>query len=439
MKRDNKNISREDFRRYLENQMTNAERNAFERELQKKPFEAEALEGFLQIPTADLENDLNELSGKIISSKKKNNTRFWAAAATFLLLVSVGIIWFQLKDNHPIPEVTEAKTVQKVEIETQPTEPQTPAIEVPVLKEESTQSTIKSEVAEVKKITEKQAVPALVPIIKESENTQIQIPDDELHSAQLAEITLEKETLLTETKMAAAADSQIRIRGLSTLGETQNSAVPARNFAATRIENGAESAKTVSGKIISLGDSLPLQGATIVEKGTTNGTISDMEGNFTLQLTDKNENILVASFIGMEDTEFSFTSETFNVIGLEPSQLALDEVVAIGYGIRSNTNKIETIKNAQPKNGMDNFRKYVDKNAVLPEDSPEKRVVVRVALIIDEQGKIISFENTNNVESELFEKTKQILLSGPEWNPETINEIPVESEVTLRIVFRKNK
>ena len=131
MTKQKKHISEKDFQRYLADQMTDAERNAFERELQKYPFEAEALEGFQQISPEELSDDLQELKAKLFSEKRKIRYRFWAAAATLLLLVTTGILWFQLKNNNPVPVVTENEVTPKTEekaaqSEEKPVEPSQP-------------------------------------------------------------------------------------------------------------------------------------------------------------------------------------------------------------------------------------------------------------------------------------------------------------------------
>lgn len=71
-------------------------------------------------------------------------------------------------------------------------------------------------------------------------------------------------------------------------------------------------------------------GANIVEKGTTNGTITDVGGNFSLQV--ENDAILQISYIGYLSQEISTTGRTsLNIVLQEDSQV-LDEVVAVGYG-----------------------------------------------------------------------------------------------------------
>ena len=74
----------------------------------------------------------------------------------------------------------------------------------------------------------------------------------------------------------------------------------------------------------------PLIGVSIVVKGTTNGTASDFDGNFTLDVPDNST--LVFSFIGFKPQEVRYTGQkTLNIVLAEDSE-TLDEVVVVGYG-----------------------------------------------------------------------------------------------------------
>lgn len=74
-----------------------------------------------------------------------------------------------------------------------------------------------------------------------------------------------------------------------------------------------------------------LGGVNVVEKGTTNGTITDMDGKFSLSVAGENS-ILVISYIGFTDQEIVVGNRTsFNIVLREDLQ-HLDEVVVIGYG-----------------------------------------------------------------------------------------------------------
>ena len=87
---------------------------------------------------------------------------------------------------------------------------------------------------------------------------------------------------------------------------------------------------TVSGTVTD-SKGVPLAGASVLEKGTTNGTQTDFDGNFTLGLSNGNAS-LVASYIGFATKELALNGRNTISITLEESTEGLDEVVVIGYG-----------------------------------------------------------------------------------------------------------
>ncbi|MCP4974702.1 MAG: SusC/RagA family TonB-linked outer membrane protein [Maribacter sp.] len=91
---------------------------------------------------------------------------------------------------------------------------------------------------------------------------------------------------------------------------------------------GFAQAQEVSGNVSDANG--PLPGASVVEKGTTNGTQTDFDGNYTITVGDNAT--LVISYIGYSTTEEAVNGRsTINVVLAEDAQ-ALDEVVIIGYG-----------------------------------------------------------------------------------------------------------
>ena len=71
-------------------------------------------------------------------------------------------------------------------------------------------------------------------------------------------------------------------------------------------------------------------GASIIVKGTTNGTVTDLDGNFTLPGV-KVGDVIQISFIGFQTQEIKWNGKPLTVILKEDSQ-ALEEVVVVGYG-----------------------------------------------------------------------------------------------------------
>lgn len=86
----------------------------------------------------------------------------------------------------------------------------------------------------------------------------------------------------------------------------------------------------IQGNVVDVnGESLP--GVSVFIKGTTLGTATDLEGNFTIEIPNKKGTILVFSFIGMKNKEVAYTSETTLKIIMEEEVTNIDEVVVTGY------------------------------------------------------------------------------------------------------------
>ncbi|MEI3118430.1 MAG: TonB-dependent receptor [Parabacteroides johnsonii] len=87
---------------------------------------------------------------------------------------------------------------------------------------------------------------------------------------------------------------------------------------------------TVKGKVIG-SDGYGIAGVNVIEKGTTNGVITDVEGRYVLNLTTENP-VIAFSFIGYVSQELSVGNKTVVDIVLKEDVKALEEVVVVGYG-----------------------------------------------------------------------------------------------------------
>ncbi len=102
----------------------------------------------------------------------------------------------------------------------------------------------------------------------------------------------------------------------------------------------------VSGTVNDLSTGIPLPGANVIIKGTSSGTVTDVNGNYSIEVTDPNS-ILVFSFIGYEEKEIQVNGQTFIKVDLPLNAQDLDEVVVIGYGVQ--TKKLITGATSQVK------------------------------------------------------------------------------------------
>lgn len=88
---------------------------------------------------------------------------------------------------------------------------------------------------------------------------------------------------------------------------------------------------TLKGVVLDGSSSQPLPGVNILVAGTTNGTITDFDGNFTLTNIKKGDKI-VFSYIGFKDETVTYENQTTVTITLQENQQELKDVVVIGYG-----------------------------------------------------------------------------------------------------------
>lgn len=89
----------------------------------------------------------------------------------------------------------------------------------------------------------------------------------------------------------------------------------------------------------------PLTGVTIVEKGTSNGTVSEVDGSFKISLGTSNA-ILIFSYLGYAAQERIVGLESIINVSLKPDELLLNEVVVVGYGTQKRKDLTGSIASA---------------------------------------------------------------------------------------------
>lgn len=77
----------------------------------------------------------------------------------------------------------------------------------------------------------------------------------------------------------------------------------------------------------------PIIGASVLLKGSTNGTITDIDGNFSLENVGSNA-IITISYVGYVSQEIKVKESNLGTIVLKEDSKVLDELVVIGYGVQ---------------------------------------------------------------------------------------------------------
>ncbi len=139
-----------------------------------------------------------------------------------------------------------------------------------------------------------------------------------------------------------------------------------RQIALMKSENGfgfpnAQQQLSISGTI-SDEQGIPLPGVTVVVKGTTNGTVTNADGEYNLSDVTA-ENTIVFSFVGMVTQEVLVGNQTNINVTLETDAIGIDEVVAVGYGVQkrvSLTNSVSAVDNETlSKTNVSDMRKVL--------------------------------------------------------------------------------
>lgn len=108
---------------------------------------------------------------------------------------------------------------------------------------------------------------------------------------------------------------------------------------------GWSQSRTVSGRVTSQDDGTGIPGVNVVEKGTNNGTVTDVEGDYTINVSEGAT--LVFSFVGYTGQEVAVGNQNTINVSLTADVTALEEVVVVGYGTQEKkeiTSAVSSVK-----------------------------------------------------------------------------------------------
>jgi len=155
--------------------------------------------------------------------------------------------------------------------------------------------------------------------------------------------TGKKVSVSAENQSVDAVIEQI-LRGQELTYEIRDKNVIIRKKTSSIKETSKKAIEVIGTVLDSKG--VPIIGANVVIKGTTNGTISDFDGNFSIQNVPANA-VLIVSYIGYVDKEIAVGDESVIKVILSEDMQALDEVVVVGYGTMKKSDLTGSISNVK--------------------------------------------------------------------------------------------
>ena len=101
------------------------------------------------------------------------------------------------------------------------------------------------------------------------------------------------------------------------------------------IQSALAQAFSVKGQVLSADDNEPLIGVTIMQEGTSNGVVTDIDGNYTIEIKGASKATLAYSYVGCVTQRHVVKAQTNTLnITLAPDSKMMDEVVVVAYGVR---------------------------------------------------------------------------------------------------------
>jgi TonB family protein len=229
------------------------------------------------------------------------------------------------------------------------------------------------------------------------------------------------------------------------VAQTENAKQEAARSAAPRKKSAGESAtgsasfsvaKTIKGQVKAT-DGQPLPGVNVLIKGTAEGTVSDINGRYSISTAQENPN-LVFSFVGLHTSEVKAKDTTNVDVTMREDLSQLSEVVVTG---KSYSNRDDAqgpvIRLAEPYGGRKAYDKYLDDNIQYPAEALEKKVKGRVLIefTVGTDGSISQFNVLRSLGYGCDEEVIRLVKEGPKWLPTTEDDVAVESNVRVRMKF----
>ena len=400
---------------YIRGLRKGKEAHRLEKESMQDPFLADAMDGYNQVE-GNHEQRIEKLRMQVSahSAKKKSTYAItWSIAACLIIGFGISSYFLFLKKSmtDEVFIAEESVSIKLAEpaapptpaIPATPTVPATPQKEIALattkVKTDSTpiseitarQADKKDMIAEIQTTSQPQGAPvAAVPMMEEvSEET-----------AALQEVVATIDTFESES------DKKMKLAKVATI-------LPQNNMIKGRVTDGKGE---------------PLIGASVTYKGTNIGTITNMNGEFSLVKKDDKKR-LTAEYIGYDPVESKVDTSRTMLIAMNENKQALNEVVVVGYGAKKNKKsttlgsvvkveeQAEKEITPQPVIGKRSYQKYLKEHLVRPTDEKCAQVKGKVVLtfLINKEGRPFYIKVKESLCESADKEAIRLIQEGPDW------------------------
>lgn len=400
---------------YIRGLRKGKEAHRLEKESMQDPFLADAMDGYNQVE-GNHEQRIEKLRMQVSahSAKKKNTYAItWSIAACLVIGFGISSYFLFLKKSmtDEVFIAEESVSTKLAEPATPPTPaiPATPTVPATPQKEIALATTkVKTDSTPISEITARQAdkkdMIAKIQTTSQPQGTPVAaVPMMEEVSEETAAL---QEVVATIDTFESESDKKMKMAKVATI-------LPQNNM--------------IKG-IVTDKKGEPLIGASVAYKGTNIGTITNMNGEFSLVKKDGKKQ-LTAQFIGYDPVEIRVDTSRTMLIAMNENQQALNEVVVVGYGAKKKKKSVTAgtvVKGdeqankditPQPVIGKRNYQKYLKENLVRPTDEKCAQVKGKVILtfLVNKEGRPFYIKVKESLCESADKEAIRLIQEGPDW------------------------
>ena len=432
-------------RKYLNGELDAKAMHRLEHDALDDPFLMDALEGFEQAPkdqqanladlTARLQQRTEQKKGRVIS------WQVWSIAASVLIVLTIGGLWIKRTSPEQTRQLAElqkdkTKVVNKDTVTTPP--PHTTqetlmannAAKQPVLTSADKSFTPRKYTAgksvyqqEISADDNKTAAPA-GDVLKKVPQVAEPAAEPKQESSSISEMVVmnyndnkaKADSLaLLAKKAREKASKPIESKLMGNIGGLQ---VVTSKDAKTQFGYSS-----INGVIIGKGDNMPVVGAAIRISGTNKSTVTDVNGYFSMPVTQNKETLDIAS-IGYQPRQVSVKRGDSLKVVLNPDNDALAEVTV------ADNDKVSKTVAAHPQGEMAGLKKYLQANTIVPEG--DATGTVSVLFTVNTDGSLSDFKIKKSLSAVADQKAIDLIKAGPTW---VGNSNGKPEQVTVKVKF----
>lgn len=437
---------------YLGNKMPDKDRYAFERRMEADPFLMDAVDGYQNMPIDEVENILLQLHAKIGNKHKARIVPMWMrVAAGILLPLGVGILLLIDQNNEKanlvsdkIEIVKEKEPLFRSEVNAESEE------DIVELEEMDIDSDIQDDVEKLvpqhKKIFTRQLrIPKQVTSkvvvedkrYKQDVNKSLRYEDTAVRVERALVGRIEGVKVSDVTSRINDRAVEVKMRGMASLRDSFSMAFRGRVVD----EQGIPLPGVIVSKSVAVGG--------YSQSGNKQGVITDFDGNFEIKAPQAGA-VLQLSFIGFKDQIAVVNHDSIGNLVMESQQLALDEMVVVGYGsqkkekLAKDTSRKSRVSDhmlisdagliPEPVGGIKKLVRKIEREFKYPGISKKDDKVVEVKVIVSKIGKVLKIETASDIEASFILLLEE-RLKTTKWLAPQINGMPVESSRNITFEF----